>query len=128
MKPMSAAVCFIFFIALLQALVGEPRTVLSQEPLGGPDGVFVPADSGIWPVASAAIISPDLTSCTNCLIKRCVVSGKLLTGYCLEGARGGICHTAYDPTHCPVGKAALSRVSRQCGPSVFTVDNLRPCQ
>ena len=128
MKPTAAAVCFIFVIALLQALVGQPRTGTSQDLLGGPDGVFVPADAGVWPTASASVVSRDSSTCTNCLIRRCVVSGGFLTGYCLEGARGGICHTAYDPSHCPAGKPPLRKVSRQCGPSVVTVDNLRPCQ
>ncbi len=127
MKPLATALCFIFVIALLHALVEQPHTA-SQASMGGPDGVLLPADAGIWPVASAAVINPEASTCTNCLIKRCLVSGNVLTGYCLEGARGGICHTAYDPTHCPAGKTPLSRVSRQCGPSTFAVDNLRPCQ
>ncbi len=128
MKNLAVAFTFILVISVLQALVEQPRSVALKNPKGGPDGVFLPAESTLSLVASAAPISQETSSCTNCLIKRCLVSGSVLTGYCLEGARGGICHTAYDPTHCPAGKPALSKVSRQCGPSVFTVDNMRTCQ
>jgi hypothetical protein len=69
-----------------------------------------------------------LPSCTNCLIRLCNVSPtNKLSGYCLEGARGGICHQSYDPTHCPVGKSVLKPGTRQCGYGTFKVDLARPC-
>ena len=93
------------------------------------DAVLLPAGEPlIWPIRAALI--QNYTTCTNCLIRRCLVVGGKLNGYCLTGARGGICHESYDPTHCPAGKLPKAPVKRQCGPSVavFTVDNLRACQ
>lgn len=43
-----------------------------------------------------------------------VPDGSTMNGYCL-GTRGGICRSAYDPTNCPVGQAAVSPGSIQCG-------------
>jgi hypothetical protein len=78
----------------------------------------------------AAMIAPD-TSCTNCLIRLCLVRSATnkLTGYCLEGARGGICHTAYNPSRCPPGATPKRRIlSQQCGSSGrFVVDAMRSC-
>jgi hypothetical protein len=92
------------------------------------DAVLLPGEPLIWPIRAALI--QNYTTCTNCLIRRCLVVGGKLNGYCLTGARGGICHESYDPTHCPAGKLPKAPVKRQCGPSVsvFTVDNLRACQ
>lgn len=71
-------------------------------------------------------------TCTNCLIRLCSVgSDNRLTGYCLEGARGGICHSgSYSPTQCPVGATPEKPVSRQCGfagVNIQKVDAARPC-
>jgi len=77
-----------------------------------------------------AMIDPDSTCPfpSNCLIRLCrVASNGRLTGYCLTGSRGGICHQSYNPTSCPPGATARSRVSKQCGPSRFIVDATRPC-
>jgi hypothetical protein len=72
-------------------------------------------------------------TCTNCFIRLCSVgSDNRLTGYCLEGARGGICHSGgYSPTQCPVGATPEKPVSRQCGSAgvnIQKVDAARPCQ
>ena len=100
------------------------------ETLGGKPVVdFVLRDPNIPGSDAAETSSPGFCSPQNCVIKRCLVrNNKLFGGYCLEGARGGICHESYDPTHCPSGKVAKMSVQKQCGPSQFTVDNLRPCQ
>jgi Tol biopolymer transport system component len=67
------------------------------------------------------------STCTNCLIRRCRVSDSKLTGYCLTGARGGICHESFDPTNCVAGQIVKKLVQKQCGASSFAVDDLRPC-
>ena len=112
----------------LLAFAQESQSAAFAKSVALANAVFVPADSSIWPVRAA--LNPSATLCTNCLIRRCLVVGGKLNGYCLEGARGGICHEDYDPTHCPVGKLPKVPLKRQCGPSVstFTVDNLRACQ
>src|SRR5262249_59924041 len=51
MKPTAAAVCFIFVIALLQALVGQPRTGTSQDLLRGPARAFLAARPAARPTA-----------------------------------------------------------------------------
>jgi Tol biopolymer transport system component len=67
------------------------------------------------------------SACTNCLIRRCLVSDNKLTGYCLSGARGGICHESFDPTDCVAGQTVKQLVQKQCGFSSFAVDDSRPC-
>jgi len=67
------------------------------------------------------------SACTNCLIRRCLVSDNKLTGYCLTGARGGICHQAFEPTNCVAGQTVQKLVQKQCGAFSFAVDDLRPC-
>lgn len=70
----------------------------------------------------------------NCLgsppghIGSCLVgSGNTLTGYCV-GARGGICHEAYDPTNCSVGQPPTGVTSDQCGSTgPLNVDASRSC-
>lgn len=106
----------------------QSHSAASAKSVGVANAVFVPAESSIWPMHAA--LNPYATLCTNCLIRRCLVVGGKLNGFCLEGARGGICHEAYDPSHCPVGKLPKAPLKRQCGPvvSTFTVDNLRICQ
>ena len=45
-----------------------------------------------------AMINPTCPSPYNCLIRLCnVASNARLTGYCLTGSRGGICHQSYNP-------------------------------
>ena len=82
------------------------------------------------PISNAfAMIEPD-TICSNCLIRLCLVgSGNKLTGYCLVGARGGICHEASNPTRCPPGATPKRQIlSQKCGSSGrFSVDALRSC-
>jgi len=76
------------------------------------------------------LVGTGVAVCSSCLIRLCLVgSGNRLTGYCLEGARGGICHESYSPTQCPAGATAVRPASRQCGPpsSTFVVDAARPC-
>jgi hypothetical protein len=101
----------------------EDEETLDEKPISD----FLLRDPDI-PAAFAIATSNPESTCTNCLIRRCLVrNNKLFGGYCLEGARGGICHESYDPTHCPSGKQAKRSVQKQCGPSKFTVDDLRPC-
>ena len=96
------------------------------KPLGGESApAFELRDPDIF-----AMIDPESAcpSPSNCLIRLCRVAGNgRLTGYCLTGSRGGLCHQAYNPTSCPPGATARSRVSKQCGPSRFVVDATRPC-
>jgi len=114
MNYRSALLCvLVVFSCLLtqQTQVSASPGTLLREP-----GIFFADNTG------------SLAGCTNCLIRRCLVtSGNKLNGYCLTGARGGICHEAYSPTACPVGAPVKSLVQRQCGPSWFRVDNARPC-
>jgi hypothetical protein len=91
---------------------------------------FLLRDPDIPASNAVAMIDPDKVSCPNCLIRLCLIgSNSKLTGYCLEGARGGICHEDYNPTHCPPGETPRKPiVSQQCGSSGrFRVDALRPC-
>jgi hypothetical protein len=64
------------------------------------------------------------------LIRLCLIgNNNKLTGYCLEGSRGGLCHEAYNPTGCHPGATPKQPVlSQKCGVSGrFKVDALRPC-
>jgi hypothetical protein len=102
----------------------EDTETLDEKPISD----FVLRDPDI-PAGFATAPSNPESVCSNCLIRRCLVrNNKLFGGYCLEGARGGICHESYDPAHCPSGRLAKKVVQKQCGPSKFTVDDLRPCQ
>lgn len=72
----------------------DPETENVETPDEKPVFDIVLRHPDILPSRATA---PDST-CTNCLIWRCLVrNGKLFGGYCLEGARGGICHESYDP-------------------------------
>jgi hypothetical protein len=120
----SSVWCLIVVGSFLCSAFAEERQILTSES-ASPDA-FMLRDGDVLAISTAFMIAPEGT-CSNCLIRRCrVVSGKL-NGYCLEGARGGICHQSYDPAHCPAGKTPKSSVFKQCGPSKFLVDNLRPC-
>jgi Abnormal spindle-like microcephaly-assoc'd, ASPM-SPD-2-Hydin len=68
--------------------------------------------------------------CPGCIALCLIGSGNKLTGECLEGARGGICHVGgASSTQCPAGAKAERPVSRQCGDfGNFLVDASRPCQ
>jgi hypothetical protein len=107
----------------------DPNTGLATcVAIGGPVTITAsaPGNGGIV----------DASATLNCLgsppgpghIGSCLVdSGKTLTGYCV-GARGGICHEAYDPTNCPVGQPPTGVTSDQCGSSgSFNVDASRSC-
>src|SRR5581483_3449877 len=82
--------------------------------------------SSLSQIDAADSVLPN-SPCTNCLIQRCLVSANKLTGYCLEGARGGICHTSFDPTHCLAGQPVKKLVQKQCGFSTYSVDDMRTC-
>ena len=120
--------CLVGVCIPLLASGQRSHSAASDKSVALVDAVLLPGESLIWPIRAALI--QNYTTCTNCLIRRCLVVGGKLNGYCLTGARGGICHESYDPIHCPAGKLPKAPVKRQCGPSVsvFTVDNLRACQ
>jgi Bacterial Ig-like domain (group 2) len=56
----------------------------------------------------------------SCLVGR----DNTLTGSCV-GARGEICHAAYDPTNCPVGQPPTGVTSDQCGSSGLLTSTLQ---
>jgi hypothetical protein len=126
MKRTALCLCLMGISVSLLAFGQQLQSGASDRSVAVRDAVLLPAESSIWPVRAALI--ENYTTCTNCLIRRCLVVGGKLNGYCLTGARGGICHESYDPTHCPAGKFPKAPLQRQCGPSVFKVDNLRACQ
>jgi hypothetical protein len=121
MKGTRLWLCLTILITLCPAFAQQAKPSFSQM-----DALWVPGETSIRPVY--AVVNPNTIPCTNCLIKRCALTAGKLNGYCLEGARGGICHEAYDPTHCPAGKLPNAPIRRQCGVSTFTIDNLRACQ
>ena len=103
--------------------------MVDPDTLGGKSAfAFVSRDSDILSSDTAARTGSG-SVCSNCVIDLCLVrSDNRLSGYCLEGARGGICREDYDPTHCPQGAEPKSRVAKQCGPGSFVVDASRPCR
>jgi hypothetical protein len=94
--------------------------------IGGPVTITASAPGNGGTVAASATL--NCLSSPSSHIGSCLVgSGNTLTGYCV-GARGGICHEAYDPTTCPVGQPPTGVTSDQCGSSgPFNVDASRPC-
>ena len=72
------------------------------------------------------------TAALTCVLARsgfgsCLVPASgTMNGYCI-GARGGLCHQAYDPANCPAGQLPTAVTSDQCGPSTFNVDAGRTC-
>ncbi len=111
------------------AFDSSPDNAAGAEMSRGGSSAFVPPDPDLNFTPANVMIDPDV-KCTNCLIRLCLIgSNNKLTGYCLEGARGGICHQAYNPSRCPPGAAPRKPVqSPQCGFSgKFLVDGLRSC-
>lgn len=139
MEYPSVRLCIVIVVSIASAFAQRPQATtheavgsISQEAAADtlayrlPSGLML-QDPEIVAIKTTALDEAQ-SSCSNCLIRRCRVSGNKLTGYCLTGARGGICHQAYDPTNCTSGKLAVSIVLKQCGPSTLAVDNSRPCQ
>jgi hypothetical protein len=94
--------------------------------LGGPIGVTASA-----PGRGGAVTASGELACVSSIVRfggRCALfSGNVMSGYCL-GARSGICHSAYDPTHCPAGQPAIIPGSLLCGSSgALNVDSARTC-
>jgi hypothetical protein len=134
--------CVVVVLSLCSVFVPQPEIAASNSavPLvanaadmetGGqkPASTFLLRDPDLPARNAAAMIELD-NACSNCLIRLCLIgSGNKLTGYCLEGARGGICHEDYNPTHCPPGATPKKPIiSQQCGSSGrFKVDAMRHC-
>ena len=103
--------------------------IVDPDTLGGKSiFAFVSRDSdSLFSDTAARTVSGSV--CSNCVIGLCLVrSDNKLSGYCLEGTRGGVCRQDYDPTHCPQGAEPKSRVAKRCGPGNFVVDASRPCR
>jgi hypothetical protein len=142
MRQPSLWLCVVVVLGLCSVFVPRPEIAGSNFAVphaanaadmatdgGKPASTFALRDPGLLPSNAAAMIERD-NACSNCLIRLCLVgSGNKLNGYCLEGARGGICHEDYNPTHCPPGaKPKKPVLSQQCGSSGrFLVDSMRPC-
>jgi hypothetical protein len=93
--------------------------------IGGPVTITAsaPGNGGIEASATLNCVGSPPDHLGSCL----VANGNTLTGYCV-GARGGICHEAYDPTSCSVGQPPTGVTSVQCGSSgPFNVDASRSC-
>ena len=132
----------VVFFCLCSVFVPQPEIAASNsaaphaanaadmEARGGkPASTFLLRDPDL-PASNAVAMSEPDNACFNCLIRLCLIgSDNKLTGYCLEGARGGICHEDYNPTHCPRGATPKKPIlSQQCGSSGrFRVDAMRPC-
>ena len=117
------------FAASVSAVWYSTDTIGNESGEGKSAPAFVLRDPDLAARNAASSVEPN-NACSNCLIRLCRVgSNNKLTGYCLEGARGGICHQDYNPSRCPPGATPKKAVlSQQCGSSGrFLVDALRPC-
>jgi len=140
MRQASVLLCVVVVLSCVSIFVPQPNFAASDsavwhstDAIGNDEGksasAFVLRDPDLSASDAASIVEPDYP-CSNCLIRLCLVGrNNKLTGYCLEGARGGICHTDYNPSHCPPGATPKKQVlSQQCGSSGrFQIDALRPC-
>jgi len=105
------------------------RVTFKPSATGARSALLSIRNSGAVTPQTVSLSGTAVAACMNCLIRLCAVnSSNKLTGYCLEGARGGICHQGYTPTQCPVGASPGKPVSRPCGSfGNFTVDASRTC-
>jgi len=143
MRQSSVLLCVLVVLSCVSIFVPQPNFAASVSAVWHSTGAignesderesasaFVLRDPDPSVSNAASIVEPD-NACSNCLIRLCRVgSNNKLTGYCLEGARGGICHEDYNPSHCPPGSTPKKPVlSQQCGFSGrFLVDALRSCR
>lgn len=142
MRQASVLLCVLVLLSCVSIFVPQPNFAASvsavwhsTDAIGNESGQgkstpdFVLRDPDLSARNAGSSVEPD-NECSNCLIRLCRVgSNNKLTGYCIEGARGGICHQDYNPSHCPPGATPKKLVlSQQCGFSGrFLVDALRTC-
>jgi hypothetical protein len=137
MRQVSIGLCVFVVFCLCPVFVPQPQIAAANSAAPHASNSADMETGGGKPTSAFGLQDPDLFAsndaaliCSNCLIRLCLVgSHNKLTGYCLEGARGGICHEDYNPTHCPPGATAKKPVlSQPCGFSGrFLVDALRSC-